>query len=80
MIHGRIPVIIRGTIYMDYAEIYLLDPQGRPDMSLWGTGAGVVASIGPWWQARLLFSVPLLSTPVTTAYEPYFNFALTAQF
>jgi hypothetical protein len=39
-----------------------------------------VASIGSFWQARLLFSVPLLSTTITTAYHPYFNFALTAQF
>ena len=80
MINGRTPVIIRGTIFMDYAQIYLLDPQGRPDVDLWGTGAGFVTTFGPWWQARFLFSVPLLSTSVTTAYHPYFNFALTAQF
>ncbi|HEX9046372.1 MAG TPA: POTRA domain-containing protein [Verrucomicrobiae bacterium] len=81
MIAGRIPLIIRGTAYMDYGQVYLLDPQGRQQMvALWGTGAGVVASIGSWWQARLLFSVPLLSTSLTTAYHPYFNFALTGQF
>ena len=81
MIDGRIPVVIRGTIYMDYARIYLLDPQGRnDDVAMWGTGVGCVASIGSFWQARLLFSVPLLSTTITTAYHPYFNFALTAQF
>lgn len=81
MINGHIPLVIRGTIYMDYARVYLLDPQGRPpEVALWGTGAGCVLSIGSWWQARFLFSVPLLSTTYTTAYQPFFNFALTGQF
>jgi hemolysin activation/secretion protein len=81
MINGHIPVVLRGTVYMDYARVYLLDAQGRPPVvALWGTGAGFVASIGSWWQARLLFSVPLLSTSITTAYRPFVNFALTGQF
>jgi hypothetical protein len=81
MIHGRIPVAIRGSVFTDYARIYLLDPQGRSDdVALWSTGVGFVASIGSFWQTRFLFSVPLLSTTTTTAYHPAFNFVLTAQF
>jgi len=81
MIDGHIPVILRGTVFMDYARVYLLDAQGRQaDVALWGTGAGWVFSIGSWWQARFLFSFPLLSTSDTTAYHPYFNFSLTGQF
>lgn len=81
MIRGRIPLIIRGTLYTDYARVYLLDPKGRDDdVGLWGTGAGCVASLGTFWETRFLFSVPMLSTPTTTAYHPYFNFSLTAQF
>jgi hypothetical protein len=58
-----------------------MDPQGRPgSTALWGTGFGGVASIGPHWETRFLFSLPLLGTTTTTAYEPFFNFALTAQF
>jgi hypothetical protein len=49
-------------------------------VDLWGTGFGVAASVGPNWQARFLFSLPLLSTSTTTAKEPFFNFSLTAQF
>ena len=81
MINGHIPVILRGTVFMDYARVYLFDAQGRQaEVSLWGTGAGWVFSIGSSWQARFLFSFPLLSTADTTAYHPYFNFALTGQF
>lgn len=81
MIRGRIPLVIRGSIYTDYAQVYLLDPQGRPGgVALWGTGVGCVASIGSYWQARLLMSVPLLNAGTTTAYHPFFDFMLTAQF
>jgi hemolysin activation/secretion protein len=80
-IAGRYPVIFRGSIYMDYAESYLLDPQGRAGrISLWGTGLGVVASVGSIWEARFLFSAPLLPSSTIEAYQPYFNFSLTAQF
>jgi hemolysin activation/secretion protein len=81
MINGRIPLVIRGTVYMDYARVYLLDPMGRQDeTALWGTGFGCVASIGSYWQARLLLSFPLLNAGTITAYHPFFDFALTAQF
>jgi hemolysin activation/secretion protein len=75
------PLAVRGSIYMDYANVYLIDPQGRPfDTPLWGTGFGFSASAGTHWQAQFLFSWPLISTPSTPAYQPLFNFALTAQF
>ena len=78
---GKLPVVVRGSIYMDYAETYLLDPQGRPGSTpLWGTGIGMVASIGAHWETRFLFSVPLLDAGTISAYQPFFNFALTAQF
>jgi len=81
MVFGRTPLVVRGSLYMDYAYTYLLDPQGRAASTpLWGTGVGCVASVGSFWETRFLFSVPLLSTPTTQAYQPFFNFMLTAQF
>ena len=78
---GGIPLSIRGSIYMDYAETYLLDAQSRPQsVALWGTGVGGVVSLGPYWESRVLFSVPLLDAGTTSAYQPYFNLILTAQF
>ncbi len=78
---GKELLTIRGSIYTDLAEVYLLDPQGRNgSVSLWGTGFGGVASLGATWQARFLFSWPLMSTSVTEAGRPRFNFGLAAQF
>ncbi len=72
---------VRGSLYMDYGETYLLDPNGRKAATpLWGTGIGVVASIGTHWDVRLLCSFPLLASPTTTAYQPLFNFSLSGQF
>lgn len=78
---GGVKMTVRGSVYMDYAQTYLLDPEGRPgSTALWGTGLGGVLSIGAYWEVRLLSSWPLIGTATTTAYQPRFNFALTAQF
>ena len=81
MVWGKTPLVIRGSIHMDYAQSYLLDPQGRQDETpLWGAGFGGVLSIGSQWEARFLFSEPLSRTPATDPMVPFFNFALTGQF
>ena len=75
------PLTIRGSVYMDYAQVYLIDPLGRQQTTaLWGTGFGVSAAVGSHWQAQLLFSWPLLSAGTTTAYQPRFNFSVSGQF
>jgi len=81
-VYDGAPLTIRGSVYMDFAKVYLIDPPpgSRASTPLWGTGFGLNASVGSHWQAQLLFSWPLLSAGTTTAYEPFFNFALTAQF
>ena len=80
-VYGKNPLVVRGSIFMDYAEAYLLDPMGRNDrIPLWGTGFGAVASIGPHWEGRLLFSWPLDSTLTTQAGQPRFDFGLSLQF
>jgi hemolysin activation/secretion protein len=81
MIRDGTPLTVRGSIYTDYARVYLLDPQGRPRSTpLWGTGFGFSASAGSHWQTQFLFSWPLLNAGTVTAYQPFFNFALTGQF
>ena len=80
-VNGNVPLTIRGSIYMDYAQTFLLDPQGRPARTpLWGTGFGVVGSIGTDWEARFWFSLPLLNAGTVERDQPFFNFSLTAQF
>jgi hemolysin activation/secretion protein len=81
MVYGNTPLTVSASIYMDYAVVYLIDPQGLPPRQrLWGTGMGFTAAAGSHWQARFLFSFPLIKTSDTPAYEPLFNFSLTAQF
>jgi outer membrane protein assembly factor BamA len=81
MVYDNKPLTVRGSVYMDYGEAYLIDPNGRDGRTpLWGTGFGAVATIGSHWEARFLFSWPLLRTPTTQPGEPRFDFGLTAQF
>jgi hemolysin activation/secretion protein len=80
-VYGKNRLALRGTVYMDYGEVYLLDPRGRQaSTSLWGTGFGAVLTAGPTWQARFLFSWPLLNAGTTAAMSPRFDFSLSAQF
>jgi hemolysin activation/secretion protein len=81
MVNGDAPLTISGSAFMDYGQVFLLDPQGRPDnVQLWGTGVGLTSAIGSHWQSRFLVSVPLIGTVSTPRNEPFFNFILTAQF
>lgn len=73
---------VRASLYMDAGTVYLLDPpQGVSSQTqLWGTGIGLGTSIGSHWSAQFLFSVPLISNGSIPRYQPFFNFALDAQF
>jgi hypothetical protein len=77
--YDKAPMTIRGSLYMDYGQAYLIDgvPARTP---LWGTGFGTVIAVGPHWETRFWFSWPLLSAGTTEAYQPRFNFALSGQF
>ncbi|MGB7769518.1 MAG: POTRA domain-containing protein [Verrucomicrobiia bacterium] len=81
-VYDGAPLTIRGSVYMEYARVYLLDPPpgSRASTPLCGTGFGFSAAAGSHWQAQFLFSWPLLSAGTVPAYRPFFNFALTAQF
>jgi hemolysin activation/secretion protein len=75
------PLIVRASLFMDYADTYLSDPEGRrADTPLWGTGLAGAASLGTHFNAMLSFGWPLLSTPTTEAYHVRIAFLLSAQF
>jgi hemolysin activation/secretion protein len=81
IVYRKEALTIRPSVYMDYGRAYLLDPQGRDaHTSLWGAGFGAVATVGPHWEARVLFSWPLIETLLERVGQPRFNFALTAEF
>ena len=75
------PLIVRASLFMDYANTYLLNPQGRERITpLWGTGFGGAASLGTHFSGMLSFAWPLVSTPYTEACHVRVAFSLTAQF
>jgi hemolysin activation/secretion protein len=80
-VYGNHRLTVRGSVFMEYGEAYLLDPQGRQaSTALWGTGFGAAASVGANWEARLLIAWPLLSAPNAQAGQPRFTFSLSSQF
>jgi hemolysin activation/secretion protein len=76
------PLTVRASVFMDYAEVYNPLPQpGQPGRTpLWGAGLGGVATIGSTFEAHLMFSFPLLTTPTTEKGQIRVSFALSAQF
>jgi hemolysin activation/secretion protein len=77
-----LPVHLRGSIFLDYGERYLIDPpaarKGRQPML--GTGFSVYATIGEHVDARLTFAFALLDSPGTTAGTARVYFSIGAQF
>jgi hemolysin activation/secretion protein len=72
---------VRGAVFMEYGQAYLLGAHRHlTDNALWGTGFGGVFSVGTTWEARLLFSWPLLNAGTSVAAQPRFDFSLSAQF
>jgi hemolysin activation/secretion protein len=75
------PLIVRASFFTDYADTYLLDPEGRnADTPLWGTGFAGAASLGSHFNGMLSFAWPLLNTPTSEAYHVRIAFSLSAQF
>jgi hemolysin activation/secretion protein len=75
------PLIVRASLFVDYAKTYLLDPQGRDENNpLWGVGIAGAASLGPHFNGMLSFGWPLQNTPTTEACHVRIAFSLTAQF
>ncbi len=75
------PLLVRSSIFMDYANLYLLDAQGRtPVTPLAGMGFAGGASLGSHFSGMLSFAWPLFNTPTTEAFHVFIAFSLVAQF
>jgi hemolysin activation/secretion protein len=76
------PFWVRGSVFMDYGEIYDIDayPSGVKSLSYWGTGFGVTANIGNHLDARLMVAWPLISQNLASAGTTQVYFAVGAQF
>jgi hemolysin activation/secretion protein/AraC-like DNA-binding protein len=82
----EVPVWVRGSVFMDYGEVYLIDPpsgsSGR--QQFWGVGSGFTANIGNHLDARLTVAFPLTNPDGLSGWSPRHNmcvyFAVGAQF
>jgi hemolysin activation/secretion protein len=75
------PLTVRASAFLDYANTWLLDPQGRPgNTPLLGAGFGGAASVNPNFEGRLMFAWPFLDTATSEAGQIHISFALNAQF
>jgi hemolysin activation/secretion protein len=80
-VSGNTQLVLRGVLYTDYAEVYLIDPLGRPGRTqIWSAGFGGAASVGSHWDTRLLISFPLRENGNIEQYTPRFTFSITGQF
>jgi len=83
MVDGDVPFWVRASAFVDYGEVYRLDPTpGTSVMSVeyLGVGSGVTANIGSHLDARLTVAWPLLTTPTTAAGSIIVYFGIGAQF
>jgi hemolysin activation/secretion protein len=82
MVDGNKPFWIRNSVFMDYGEIYLLEPSStsKSRQQFWGVGWGMTANIGNHWDARLSIAFPLIATAQTSAGDFHIYFGVGAQF
>jgi hemolysin activation/secretion protein len=76
------PCWLRGSVFMDYGELYLLDPS--PDSAarqkFWGVGWGVTANIGTHMDGRVSMAFPLTATAQTPVGSIHIYFGVGIQF
>jgi hemolysin activation/secretion protein len=81
MVDGTRPMLLRGSIFTDYGEVYSLNRQSRQDrIRMWGAGFGVVGSIGQTFNFRLTLAWALRDTAKSNAGGARAYFGISAQF
>jgi hemolysin activation/secretion protein len=86
MVDGDVPFWVRGSVFLDYGELYRFQdtpgtPPGLRTLHFMGTGLGVTANIGNHLDARLTVAFPLYKPAGGTGFGPvYIYFGVGAQF
>ena len=87
MVNGDVPLWVRASLFVDYGEVYRLDPLPGFVFSrqqLLGVGSGLTANLGSHLDARLMVAWPLLTdraSPTGTATgNIHVYFGIGAQF
>jgi hemolysin activation/secretion protein/AraC-like DNA-binding protein len=83
----EVPVWVRGSVFMDYGEVYRLDepaPFNQDRKQFWGVGWGFLVNIGNHLDARLAMAFPLTNPDELSGWNPRHNmniyFGVGAQF
>jgi hemolysin activation/secretion protein len=73
---------LRGSVFMDYGETYLLAPQsgGNDRQSFWGVGWAATINLGSHLDGRISMAWPLTATTQTHAGDLHLYFGVAAQF
>ena len=83
MVDGDIPFWMRGSVFMDYGETYLLEKISAASsdaLQFWGIGSSLTANIGSHLDGRLTVAFPLIATALTPAWSVHVYFGVGAQF
>ncbi len=71
---GEVAALLRGSVFMDYGQVYFIDRPGQGAVSEWGTGFGLFLTAGEHFDARVTVAWALLgAAPVTTTTANYVN-------
>ena len=73
---------LRGSVFMDYGEIYLLDPHpgSNGSQKFWGAGWSASVNIGAHLDGRITMAFPLTATPQTPVGNMHIYFGVGGQF
>jgi hypothetical protein len=81
MVDYDVPFMVRGSIFVDYGQLYLADPSaGTAFQEFLGAGFAVSATVGNNFEGRLTVAAPLIDGPHQEAGNFHFYFSLAAQF
>jgi hemolysin activation/secretion protein len=77
-----VPTWLRGSVFLDYGQRYLIDPPPGVSRlrSFMGSGFGVSANINNHLEARVNVAWPVFDSANSRAGLPFVHFALGAQF
>ena len=82
MVDGDVPFWVRGSVFMDYGEVYLVQKVSTDSQTttrFCGTGASVTANIGSHIDARLAIAFPLLTSAGVPTGDMHIYFAIGGQ-
>ncbi|NBR84079.1 MAG: helix-turn-helix domain-containing protein [Proteobacteria bacterium] len=80
MVDGTLPMRVRASAFMDYGEVYYVDPARGGSRRLWSAGLAFQGGIGQVMDARAVLGWALDGTPVSPVGSLRATFVIGMQF